>query len=96
MGHLDAPYRKGGISVAVAKITSKGQITLPKMIRDILKLNTGDCVDLVLQSNNEVLLRPKTLSLASLQGSLPLKGKAISVKEMATAIHKTSLRHHPK
>lgn len=48
-----------------AKLTSKGQITLPKAVRDALGLETGDRVVLRVESNRAVLARtPDFLDLA--------------------------------
>ncbi|RKJ74847.1 AbrB/MazE/SpoVT family DNA-binding domain-containing protein [Butyricicoccus sp. 1XD8-22] len=40
-----------------APISSKGQITLPKTIRDILKVKQGDTINFYVHSNGEVLIR---------------------------------------
>ncbi len=72
--------------MAAAKITSKGQITLPKVIRDLLHLENGDCVDFVIQDNHQVILRPKTLPLSALRGCLPYSGKSVSLDSMNRAI----------
>jgi len=41
-------------------LTSKGQITIPKFVRDSMALHAGDKIEFVLTENNEVLLRPVT------------------------------------
>ena len=40
--------------LATAKLTSKGQITIPKKIRETLKLNNGDTVLFYLDENYNV------------------------------------------
>jgi AbrB family looped-hinge helix DNA binding protein len=42
--------------VSDAKIMAKGQITLPKDIRDSLGIKTGDRVILISQDNNQVIM----------------------------------------
>ncbi len=74
--------------MSTSKITSKGQITLPKAVRDFLKLGVGDTVDFVIKENHEVLLRPKTIDLRSLKGSLSYSGKPISIETMNEVIRK--------
>ncbi|MBN8555041.1 MAG: type II toxin-antitoxin system PrlF family antitoxin [Deltaproteobacteria bacterium] len=69
-----------------SKITSKGQITLPRAIRDFLKLGTGDRVDFVIRDNGEVIVRPKSVSVQSLHGSIEYHGKPISIEKMNEAI----------
>jgi antitoxin PrlF len=50
---------------AAAKITSKGQVTLPKAVRDALGIKTGDAVVFRVEGNRAVLARtPDFLDLA--------------------------------
>lgn len=51
----------------LAKITSKGQITLPVSIRRALKLKDGDKVAFVEQNGQYVLANPATLAIQQLQ-----------------------------
>ena len=55
---------------AAAKLTSKGQVTVPKSVRDALGLEEGDEVVFHVEGNRAVLARtPDFLSLA---GSMPV------------------------
>lgn len=47
--------------IAMAKVTSKGQITLPREIRVILNINTGSVVEFENHNGNVVLKRAETL-----------------------------------
>ncbi len=51
-------------------LTSKGQITLPNLIRKALKLETGDRFEVTAIGNNEVQLRRRSGSAGSLAGLL--------------------------
>ena len=51
-------------------LTSKGQITIPKFVRDSLALHAGDKIEFVLTENNEVLLRPVTKKVDEVFGRL--------------------------
>ena len=51
----------------LAKITSKGQITLPISIRRALKLNDGDKVAFVERAGQFVLVNPTMLAIQQLQ-----------------------------
>lgn len=51
----------------LAKITSKGQITLPISIRRALKLNDGDKVAFVERAGQYVLVNPAMLAVRQLQ-----------------------------
>lgn len=42
-----------------AKVTSKGQITLPKRVRDSLSIRTGDRLEFALGYPNEIRIRKK-------------------------------------
>lgn len=75
--------------MSTATITSKGQITIPKEIRDSLLLHTGDKVDFTLTENGQVLLRPLTRRVADLFGRLQKPGqKVLSPAAMDAAIRK--------
>ncbi|HET9612153.1 MAG TPA: AbrB/MazE/SpoVT family DNA-binding domain-containing protein, partial [Acidimicrobiales bacterium] len=55
---------------AAAKLTSKGQVTVPKAVREALGLKEGDDVIFHVEGNRAVLARtPDFLSLA---GSIPV------------------------
>jgi len=46
------------------KISTKGQVSIPKRIRDALHLKPGDELDFRIESNNVVLIPyPETLSI---------------------------------
>jgi antitoxin PrlF len=69
-----------------ASLTSKGQITIPKVIRELLQVKTGDRVEFVVDGDH-VVLRPGTLDFRSLRGLLHQEGrKPVSLKEMDAAI----------
>ena len=51
---------------AAAKVTSKGQVTVPKAVRDALGIKEGDKVVFRVEGNRAVLARtPKFLDLAA-------------------------------
>ena len=69
-----------------ASLSSKGQVTIPKPIRDLLKVRTGDRVDFVVE-NDRVVVRPGTRDLRSLRGILHRPGrKPVSIQAMDAAI----------
>lgn len=69
-----------------ASLTSKGQVTIPKPIRELLKVKTGDRLDFVVEGNR-VVIRPGTLDLRSLRGLLHRSGrKPVSPEDMDAAI----------
>lgn len=72
--------------MSAATITSKGQITLPKAVRDHLALGPGDRVDFVLAPDGRFDLIPVKASVKSLKGCVPAPGKTVSVDAMAKAV----------
>ncbi len=68
-----------------ATLTSKGQMTIPKDIRDKLDLKPGDRVELSVLPDGRVLMTP-TVPLASLAGILPKPKRAYTVEDMNAAI----------
>ncbi|MGA7981624.1 MAG: AbrB/MazE/SpoVT family DNA-binding domain-containing protein [Chromatiaceae bacterium] len=69
-----------------ATVTSKGQITLPKALRDHLHLTAGDRVEFILEENNVVRMVPRTTSVTRLKGMLPRPERPVSLEEMTEAI----------
>jgi AbrB family looped-hinge helix DNA binding protein len=70
-----------------ATLTTKGQVTIPKAIRDYLKLDTGHKIDFVIDEKGEVKIIPLNVSVESLSGVLHRKGmKAATIAEMEIAI----------
>ncbi|OAM77157.1 AbrB/MazE/SpoVT family DNA-binding domain-containing protein [Devosia elaeis] len=59
--------------MATATLTSKGQMTLPKDVRDDLKLEPGDKVDIVKEGNRYVLV-PRNVRAEDLYGILHRPG----------------------
>jgi antitoxin PrlF len=75
-----------------ATVTSKGQITLPKAIRDLLRLDAGDRVDFVVQDDGTVVLRPATVDVRELKGLLHRKGiKPLSIEAMNAVIRRRAV-----
>lgn len=42
----------------LATLTTKGQLTIPKKIRESLKLHTGDKIEIVVTGTREAVIRP--------------------------------------
>lgn len=69
-----------------AKITSKGQITLPKELRDALGLRAGDRVTFVIRDDGTAVMRPRKASLEQLFGRLKPEKQGITLDDMQDAI----------
>jgi antitoxin PrlF len=74
--------------MARAKLTSKGQITIPKQVRERLNLRTGDRVEFTVEGDR-VLLRPARGRVVDLEGALHRPGAAaVPLDEMDRVIRR--------
>lgn len=72
-----------------ATLTTKGQVTIPKAIRDHLRLDTGDRVSFVIHDDGTVVLQPVTRHVRDLAGLLHRTGsRAVSLRDMDEGIAK--------
>lgn len=71
-----------------ATLTSKGQVTIPKAVRDALHLRTGDRLDFIVEADGTVRVLPITSSVKRLKGMLPKPARALTLEEMDDAIAK--------
>jgi AbrB family looped-hinge helix DNA binding protein len=69
-----------------ATVTSKGQVTIPKQVREHLKVEAGDRVDFVVTDDGDVLLRPARRDIRELRGLLRKPPRPASTAEMDAAI----------
>jgi antitoxin PrlF len=60
---------------AEAKVTSKGQITLPSRVRDRLNVGPGDRVVFVEEQGGKIFVRSKSGRLGDMRGMLRRKTK---------------------
>lgn len=65
-------------------ITSKGQATIPKAIRDHLRLKPGDRIKFFVHPDGSVVLLPK-IPVSALRGVVTPLGRTVSLDEMAEA-----------
>jgi AbrB family looped-hinge helix DNA binding protein len=67
-----------------ATLTSKGQVTIPKEIRDTLRMKPGNRITFTLLPDGTVIMRAKTRRVADLAGILYKKGrKPVTIDEMS-------------
>ena len=76
-----------------AKVTSKGQITLPAEMRAKLKLAPGSRVNFEEQPDGSFLIRRKTGDIRALRGILKYDGPPVSIEEMDEAMGKAISEH---
>jgi len=80
--------------MAVATITSKGQVTVPLPVRQGLGIEPGDQVDFV-EVDGGYLLRPRSKSLASLDGYFGIwSGPTVTIEQMDNDIVTAAAEMH--
>ncbi|MBT3375812.1 MAG: AbrB/MazE/SpoVT family DNA-binding domain-containing protein [Lentisphaerae bacterium] len=72
----------------IATLTSKGQVTLPKSVRDKLELQAGDRLDFVVTDDGLLEVVPLKQPASKLRGILPKPSKSVTIEEMNMAIEK--------
>ena len=84
---------KEGCDIPTARVTSKGQITIPNSVRDRLKLEPGDKVDFTIEAENRVVLRATRIDIRELKGLLQRRGiKPVSVEEMNRVVRERAVQ----
>ena len=67
-----------------ATLTSKGQTTIPKEIRDSLRMKAGDRMTFTLMPDDTVVMRVKSKNISELAGALHKKGrKPVPVEQLS-------------
>ena len=71
-----------------ATMTSKGQITIPKSIRDAFSIKPGDRIEFFIDDQGRLIVWPITQDITSIKGIVDYSGTAVSVEDMNKAIQK--------
>lgn len=77
-----------------AKVTSQGQVTLPKEIRERLKLRPGGKVTFAIEKDGRVLVSAKQSSILDLVGILPKPKRTVTLEEMDQAIRQGAVNRY--
>lgn len=79
-----------------SKITAKGQITIPKTIREFLNVDVSDTIQFTLQEDGKVLITSEKTSAKALFGMLNhrKRSKPVPVDEMEAAIRDRRRKRH--
>ena len=73
--------------MASATVTSKGQITLPKCVRDRLGVEAGDRLEFI-ESEQGFLVVAATRDIRTLKGIVSRPKKPVAIEDMNSAIAK--------
>ena len=68
------------------KVTTKGQITVPKPIREHLKIAKGDRIEFLIGVNGNVTIMAATADVRRLKGMVTKPAKPVTVADMNQAI----------
>lgn len=73
--------------MALATLTTKGQLTIPKKIRESLKLHSGDKIEIVVTGNMEAVIRPVSKKVDDIFCKLHQSNrKSVTIESMNNAI----------
>ena len=73
--------------MALATLTTKGQLTIPKEIRESLKLHTGDKIEIIVTEKREAIIRPISKKVDDIFCKLHRPGrKAVTLEAMDDAV----------
>ncbi len=67
-------------------MTSKGQVTVPKPVRDQLGLKAGDRVEFIVDEEGFARMVPVSRSIRELKGMVPPPERTMSLEDMEAAI----------
>ena len=76
-----------------AKITLKGQVTIPKEVRNSLDIKEGDSVIFVIQKDHAVLKPLKKKSLKDFYGVLPATQPYSGMESVREEVHHKLAKH---
>jgi antitoxin PrlF len=72
--------------MAAATVTSKGQITLPKVVRERLGVEAGDKIEFVETEPGVFRVVAATRDVRALKGVIPKPTRPVTVEEMGRVI----------
>jgi AbrB family looped-hinge helix DNA binding protein len=78
--------------MSAATLTSKGQITLPKPIRDRLGLRAGDRVSFREREDGTIVLEAERRDALALFGMLKPRRRGVTLAEMDAAVARGAAR----
>ena len=78
--------------MTTAVVTSKGQITIPKPVRDGLGVESGDRVEFVELERGVYTVVAATRDIRDLKGMIPKPARPVSVEDMNKAIRRHAVR----
>jgi AbrB family looped-hinge helix DNA binding protein len=77
-----------------ARMTSKGQITVPKAVRVKLNLKAGDRVLFIVEDDGAVRMWAANKDISSLRGILPPPRRKATIEEIEASIAKAAVARY--
>jgi antitoxin PrlF len=77
-----------------SRMTSKGQITVPKAVRVRLNLKPGDRVLFIVEEDGAVRMRAANKDISSLRGILPPPKRKATIEEIEASIAKAAVARY--
>lgn len=77
-----------------ATVTSKGQVTIPKEVREQLRLRSGHKLRFTVENGNRAVMRPVSKRLGDLAGILPKPKRTLTLEEMDEAIQSGAVERY--
>ena len=74
--------------MASATLTSKGQVTLPKSVRDRLGIEAGDRLEFIESEQGFLVIAAATRDIRSLKGIVGKPKQPVTIEDMNSAIEK--------
>ena len=74
--------------MSTATVTSKGQITIPKRVREALGIETGDRVEFVEEEKGVYKVVASTKDVRHLKGIIAKPPRPVTVEEMNRAVRR--------
>lgn len=72
-----------------ATVTSKGQVTLPRRVRELLRVGPGDRIEFVIDADGLIRVRARDADIAELRGMLHRADRAaVTLDAMEQAIRR--------
>jgi AbrB family looped-hinge helix DNA binding protein len=71
-------------------ITSKGQITVPKVVREALAVHPGDTLAFLIHDDGTVTVEAETVDLLQLRGAVRPGRRGVTVEDMNEAIRRSA------
>ena len=78
--------------MALATLTTKGQVTIPKIIRDSLKLNTGDKIEIIVTEKREAIIRPVSKKVDDIFCKLHKPGRKAAILDKIKNVIRNRMR----